>query len=104
MMDMTIRELDAFAEGRDRAKRAEAATALWQAHQTALFMAHVWAGKRIPDIEKRLAAIMSGGSVAEQSVISVVAAMNEIARKAGLPKPRKRRIDPTDAHDMVRND
>lgn len=90
-MDYTIREIDNYATGVDLARRAQMATMLWASWSGAGFMGHVWAGKRLPSIDRRLQKIMERPGTKRRSEIEeVVDRMNLIARRAGLPKPRPR--------------
>lgn len=90
---MTMREINNYARGADKARRAEMATMLWAAHCAAGFNAYAFAGKRLPKIDGRIRKII-GGSLAKidrrGEVASVIAKMNAIAQKAGLPAPRPR--------------
>lgn len=91
MMDMTVRELDAFFKGHDRAQRANMATALWAQWNGAVFIGHVWAGKRLPDIDARIKQIMGNAASNGGDVASVITKMRELAKRANLPPPKARK-------------
>lgn len=94
MLDLTIREIDAFARGVDASRRADMATALWAAWSTAGFSAYAWAGKRLPNIEPRLQAIMNPAATrrGDAAIANAVLRMKEIAKRRGLPPPKPRRV------------
>lgn len=89
-MDMTIREIDAYAKGVDMTRRSDMASMLWAAWSNAGFNAYVWGGKRLPNIEQRLHAIMHPAKGRQTEVTQVIWRMNEIARRKGLPPPKAR--------------
>jgi DNA polymerase IIIc chi subunit len=91
MMDLTVREIDAFAKGHDRARRNAMATALWAVWNGAVFNAHGFAGKRLPRLEPRIEQILRG-SKQGGDVTLVISHMRKLARKRGLPKPKPRKI------------
>lgn len=88
MMDLTIREIDAYAKGCDHARRTAMATDLWAAWNTALFVGHAFAGKRLPKLEPRIDGIMGHKQKSELS--KVIEKMRIAAEKAGLPPPKPR--------------
>lgn len=84
IMDMTVREIDAYAAGADRRNRIAAALALSSAWQTANYIR----AKRLPDIKGRLREIVRGNrpqTAAETR--SVIEMMRRSAGKQGLPPP-----------------
>lgn len=92
MMDLTIREIDAYARGVDKARRGEMAVALWSAWSAAGFNAYVYAGKRLPNLDDRLQKIMQPGGRRSSEITNVVFKMNEIAKRRGLPPPKPRQV------------
>lgn len=88
MLDLTIREIDAYAKGYDEARRNDMATQLWASWNTALFVGHAFAGKRLPRLEPRIDAIM--GKKQKSEVSLVIEKMRLAAQKAGLPPPKPR--------------
>lgn len=92
VLDLTIREIDAYARGVDVARRSEMATALWAAWSMAGFNAYVWSGKRLPNIEPRLNSIMNPKAGRASDVANAVVRMKEIAKVRNLPAPKPRRV------------
>jgi len=92
IMDCTLREIDNYARGADLARRSELAAMLWGHHSAAGFFQHVYAGKRLPNIDRRLQQIMTPPDSAKRhsEVADVVERMNMIAMRAGMPPPRPR--------------
>lgn len=90
MMDLTVREIDAFAQGHDRAQRNVMATALWAAWNAAAFNGFAFAGKRLPRLEPRIDQIMRGAKSSGEITL-LVDRMRKIASKRGLPPPKPRK-------------
>lgn len=90
MMDMTVREIDAFAKGHDRARRANMATALWAVWNGAVFNAHGFAGKRLPNLDTRINEIMGKRSAGNGDMTLMIDHMRKIAKRRGLPPPKRR--------------
>lgn len=91
MMDMTVREIDAYAQGADQAQRGAMAMALWSAHNAASFNSYAFAGKRLPNIEQRLGQMING-TKSSPDLSLAIAEMRNIARRNNLPPPKPRRI------------
>lgn len=94
IINYTLREIDGYSRGVDNAQRGEMARMLWQAHCAAQFNGYAFAGKRLPKIEKRIQQILHperAKASGRDSVAAVIAKMNSIAKKAGLPPPRPRK-------------
>ena len=89
--DYTFREIDAFAAGHDYARRAQMATAVWQAWNTAAYVGRVWGGKRLPNIDRRIHEIMNPAARRADGVGDVIAKMREVSARAGMPPPKKRK-------------
>ncbi len=91
MMDLTVREIDAFAEGRDSAQRGAMASALWAAHNAAWFNSFAFAGKQLPKLEPRISQILRGAKPSGELTL-LIDRMRKIAGKRNLPPPKPRRI------------
>lgn len=89
MMDLTVREIDAFAKGHDRAQRNAMAASLWAVWNGAIYNGHAFAGKRLPPLEPRINQIL-GKSHGSGDVTLLVDQMRKIAKRANLPPPKRR--------------
>lgn len=89
VMDMTVREIDAFAAGAARRERRESARALWAAFETANFTR----AKRMPrNIASRIRAILRGpGGQQAEEVRTVIEHMRIAAKRQGLGPPKAKR-------------
>lgn len=92
MMDLTVREIDSFSKGNDRARRNSMVVALWAVWNGAAFNGYAFAGKRLPDLNKRINEIMSGAKSDNGDLTLAIDHMRKIAKRRNLPPPKPRRV------------